>query len=394
MKKYRHPRHGLESSDHYQAQQQKQADMNWIAYWLPFLAPLLTFGVGFGDAWAYGLILLLAFIAMPILDQIVGDDLVNPKQAQSSPARQAWAYDLPLYAFAPLQLALLLWACYGVSHAHFDFGGWLGFLILIGVVNGGLSINTAHELSHRKKEWEILLAKLLWFRVGYMHFQIEHVQGHHARMGTPKDHASARLGESVYAFYARCIKGSYHSAWQIEKRRLKSLGLSRWSWRNQMLWNLLLPLVFTVALGYWGWQASLFYLMQSALAILTLETINYIEHYGLVRHKLASGRYENVGLQHSWNSSRRLTNTFLFKLQRHSDHHVNASRPYPLLRAFPESPQLPTGYGGMFLLALCPPLWRRVMDPRALAWQQAEAISTGSDLSQPTLDTIGLNSGL
>ena len=57
----------------------------------------------------------------------------------------------------------------------------------------------------------------------------------------------------------------------------------------------------------------------------------------------------------------------LYHLQRHSDHHANPTRRYQALRDFEESPVLPTGYAGMIVLAIVPPVWRRVMDPRVLA---------------------------
>ncbi|PKL75068.1 MAG: alkane 1-monooxygenase, partial [Candidatus Melainabacteria bacterium HGW-Melainabacteria-1] len=247
---------------------------------------------------------------------------------------------------------------------------WVGLLFLVGLINGGFSINLAHELSHSKRRLDNLLAALLWFRVGYMHFQIEHLQGHHPRMGTPADPATARLGESVYRFYLRCIPASLISAWRIEQERLSKQPGPAYVWQNQVFWCLAWPLIFCGALTWgWGAEAALFYGLQSLLAILTLETVNYIEHYGLQRMRLASGQYEKIGPQHAWNSSRRLSNYFLLNLQRHSDHHMQSQRPYQILRAMPEAPQLPAGYGWMVLLALVPPLWHRIMDPRAAAFR-------------------------
>jgi len=349
--------------------------MSWLGYTLVYLAPLLTFCSYWGGNLYYGLMFLLTFGLIPLFDEWLGDDWVNPQPEQEKTLKKTALYSWVLYGFVPVQIGLLLWACFLVSRPTESLGRWLGLLFMVGMINGGFSINIAHELSHRKNKLEQNLAKLLWFRVGYMHFQIEHLLGHHPRMGTPEDHATARLGESLYQFYARCIPGSFVSAWQIEKERLKQKGYAVVSWHNQMFWFIGLPLIFCgVLYGLWGWQASLFYFLQALIAIFTLETVNYLEHYGLERRQSA-GRYEKIGLQHSWNSSRRLSNYFLHKLQRHSDHHLYAHRPYQILRAFPEAPQLPTGYGWMVLLAFLPPLWYRIMNPRVLACRQREETS-------------------
>lgn len=351
--------------------------MFWLGYWISYLAPALTV-LSFSSAHVSPLwVLVLAFFLIPLLDEIGGDDELNPSPATEAQWEKQGRYNLILYAFVPVQWALLLWACQLAAQPGLSALNWSFLLLLVGVVNGGLSINMAHELCHRNSALEQFLAKALWFRVGYLHFHIEHVQGHHPRMCTPDDPATARLGESVYRFYLRCIPQSWRSAWRIERRRLKCLRLPVFSWRNQMLWFTALPVLLCAAVySVWGGAAALFYLAQAGLAILTLETINYIEHYGLMRQQLPSGRYEKIGVQHAWNSHRRLSNFFLLKLQRHSDHHMNAQRKYPILRSFAQSPRLPLGYGSMFLIALIPPLWHGLMDARAEAHRVERAERT------------------
>lgn len=342
--------------------------MSWPGYGLFYLFPLATLlGSLWGGAWAF-LSPLLAGVLVPLLDLLLGDDEHNPTDEECERLAGEARWRRLLYPFVGLQVALLLWACWWASHQPLTAIEWSALVLAVGVVNGGLSINVAHELSHRHGRLEQLLAQVLWFTVGYMHFHIEHRLGHHARVATPADPATARLGESVYAFYLRSIVGGYRSAWHLELARLRLLGLPILSVRNQMLWYAALPAAFTLALHLaWGPNAGLFFMLQAAAAILVLETVNYLEHYGLERRLVAPGQYERVGLAHSWNSSRRLTNYLLLKLQRHSDHHVNPGRRYQTLRAFEEGPQLPLGYGGMAPLALFPPLWRRVMDPRVQA---------------------------
>jgi alkane 1-monooxygenase len=106
---------------------------------------------------------------------------------------------------------------------------------------------------------------------------------------------------------------------------------------------------------------------QGVFGFLLLEVVNYLEHYGLQRERSPAGHYVKVEPQHSWNSNRLITNLFLYQLQRHSDHHANPALRYQVLRHFEDAPQLPAGYATMILLALVPPLWRRVMDPRVVA---------------------------
>jgi alkane 1-monooxygenase len=202
--------------------------------------------------------------------------------------------------------------------------------------------------------------------VSYLHWGIEHVSGHHRRAATPEDPATARYGEALPAFLVRSVTGSFVSAWRIEVARNERRGRSPLG--NRVLWGVVVSCGLTLAIGLaLGPKAVAFFLAQSAVAIVLLETINYVEHYGLERRQIRPGVYERVTPLHSWNSSQRLTNTLLFNLQRHSDHHAHAARPYYQLRHYPESPQLPTGYAGMALLAMVPPLWRRVMNPRVQA---------------------------
>jgi alkane 1-monooxygenase len=222
---------------------------------------------------------------------------------------------------------------------------------------------------HRRARWARALAELLMTSVSYPHFCIEHVLGHHRHVATPRDPASARLGETVFAFYARCVVGSLCSAWSLERERLSRAGQRAGTLRDRRLrYGLLLA----GAYGLAGWSAGglglLVFAAQSVVGFSLLEVINYLEHYGLGRRELVPGHYERVRPEHSWNASQRLSNHYLFNLARHADHHANASRPYERLRHQDDAPQLPAGYATMLLLALVPPLWFRVMNPRVADW--------------------------
>jgi alkane 1-monooxygenase len=266
---------------------------------------------------------------------------------------------------APVLVGLVIWASWVVTHRGLTPVELAGLLISVGICTGGLGITVAHELIHKASWFDRRLGQLLLLNVGYMHFYIEHLIGHHGRVATPEDPASARLGESFYRFYARTVPGSWLSAWKIERERIARLQLP-W-WRNQMLWFTVLPLAYGGLLSLFGWQAFPFFLAQCVVGFSLLELVNYLEHYGLERQALPNGRYERVTVMHSWSTPQRLTNYFLLNLQRHADHHVNAAKPYPVLLHIEGAPELPTGYAGMVLLALVPPLFRRVMDPRVEA---------------------------
>jgi alkane 1-monooxygenase len=83
-------------------------------------------------------------------------------------------------------------------------------------------------------------------------------------------------------------------------------------------------------------------------------------------------RYEKVTVFHSWNANWLFTNSIIFSLQRHSDHHENAHKPYQKLENIPQAPQLPASYPAVMLLALLPGLFFDVMDPRAMRMADQE----------------------
>jgi alkane 1-monooxygenase len=247
--------------------------------------------------------------------------------------------------------------------------GWidkLGLMLTVGGI-GGIAINTAHELGHTRARAEKWLSKVALAQTCYGHFFVEHNRGHHLRVATPEDPASSRIGESLYCFIPRSVLGSLRSAWNIERQRFARKRKSRWTLRNDLLNAWLMSIALFTALIVWFGVAVLPWLIgQAIVGFCLLESINYLEHYGLRRQKLPNGNYEQVRASHSWNSKSVMANVFLFHLQRHSDHHVNPMRRYQALRHADDAPQLPAGYATMVLLALFPPLWRRVMDRRVL----------------------------
>ena len=314
----------------------------------------------------------LAFIfgLVPVIDALSGVDQGNWGSGEQRAALEERRYFRILtLLILPLWLTTLVWCTWQFVQLPFGALGALGWALSTGVIGGTLAINPAHELIHKNGRLEPLVGGILLTSVGYQGFKVEHVRGHHLHVATPEDSSSARLGESVYAFVPRALWLNVRNAWRLEAGRLRGRGLSAWSWRNEMLdWYLLWLgfMLFFAAFG--GVRGLLFFLAQGLIAAATLEVINYIEHYGLSRREIAPGRYERVTHHHSWNAPQRYTNWLLFNLQRHSDHHAQAKRRYQALVHHDDSPQLPAGYATMFVLALVPPLWRRVMDHRAVAF--------------------------
>lgn len=340
---------------------------------LPFLIvygtfPALAAGLWFGG-WALLLTPLVAFLLVPLADAVTGHNLSNPTEDDE---RRGWRdvlFSLPLYFWVPLQLGVLGW---GLSLAE-SRQGWefVGMVLSVGLFTGGIGITIAHELIHRSKAFERGLGEILMHSVTYSHFCVEHVYGHHRNVATPLDPATSRLGESVYAFYPRVVWGSLKSAIELERGRCERAGIGWWSLRHRLTRYALVLAALYVGVGsVFGVWGLVFFAGQSVVAFSLLEVINYVEHYGLMRGEKAPGKFERVQPHHSWNANHRVSGYWLFNLQRHADHHAYASRPYHLLRAVTEGPQLPHGYPTMLLMALLPPVWRRVMDPRVEALRQ------------------------
>jgi len=306
--------------------------------------------------------IILTFILTPIGDLIIGKDDHNPSPQISKELDKRISFRLVTWLWGPVQCGILIWGL--GAQEGIGWSNWINLVIGVGIV-GGMGISCAHELIHRTNEFEVGLGKAILITVCYGHFYIEHIWGHHKRVSTNEDPGSARYGESYYSFWVRTVSGSFMSAWNIEKQRLKKINTNVLSPQNQVIQFVVLSMtIASLITSKYGFCGLLFFIIQSIVAFSLLELINYIEHYGLERKKNETNEYERVTPAHSWNSRHRITNYFLFKLQRHSDHHANSSRRYQTLRSWKSSPQLPTGYGGMFVLSLIPPLFFKVMNPR------------------------------
>lgn len=345
------------------------------SYTVPIIIPSMyyftggVFGTFAGVATAYLLI--------PLFDQLIGRDPHNVLKEEFDELIQTRYFDVLVYSHVYIQYSLLLWGGYVLVFDGLSAVQAIGLVLSLGVYASSI-INVAHELGHRPHPVAQLHARLALLSVSYMHFIIEHNRGHHVHVATPRDPATSRKNQSVYSFWRQSILGGYRSAWRLEVQRLERLGKPALSPCNEMIifgvapWVLvgLLTLVFSLWAGRVAWIVPVYFIAQSIIAILSLECVNYIEHYGIVRREVAPGRYERVNPLHSWNANHFLSNLLLFQLQRHSDHHAFAARPYQVLRHFDQSPQLPFGYPVMILMSLLPPLWFGVMNARLEVWQR------------------------
>ena len=335
------------------------------AFIVPLIAGLAVFSRG---AWLLVPPFFL-FVLTPALDLFLAPTTADPEP--NDRPRDA-RYDVWLWAWVPLQLAIQVAALVIGARASSP-GELVGVMFATGLL-GAIGINVAHELMHRRGAPERALAEVIMTSVAYTHFCVEHVLGHHKNVATPNDPASARPGESILHFLPRSIALSLVSAWHLEGLRVRRVGARALADRR-VRYPLVLALVVAGVVAALGPMGLLVFAGQSLVAVLLLETINYVEHYGLQRTESAPGVFERVDPAHSWTSAHAMTSWYLFNLPRHADHHAQASRPYYALRHLPQSPQLPAGYATMLVVAWAPPLWRAIMDKRVDALRTSAAAS-------------------
>jgi alkane 1-monooxygenase len=349
----------------------------WI--WLPLIGIALASATGHG-AWNW-LMLAVWYVGLPLCDAVIGSDPHNPPEPVLEQLEHDRYYRILTYVAVPMHYAVLIVAAWAAATQPMTAVSFLGLTLSVGLVSG-LAINTGHELGHKKTTHERWLAKLVLAVVGYGHFFVEHNRGHHRDVATPEDPASARLGESLYAFAVRELPGAWRRAWGSEVERLRRRGIAVWSLHNEVLQPLLITaLLYAALIAGFGRAMLIFLPLQAAFGWWQLTSANFIEHYGLLRRKTADGRYERCRPEHSWNANHIATNVILFHLQRHSDHHANPTRRYQSLRNFDGLPELPSGYPAMFALAYLPWAWRRVMDPRVIAWAAGDLAKLNVDPS-------------
>ncbi len=305
------------------------------------------------------------FGLLPLLELFFSVDTENFNKEEEQIEKQQKIYSYILYATIPIHLFFLAYFFIVIQEIGITTLDLVGRISAMGLMCGAIGINVGHELGHRNNRKDEFLGELLLLTSLNTHFLPYHNGGHHYNVATPKDAATARKNELLYTFWIRSHFTSYYQAWQIENRRLKADGHSWFHIQNRMIVYTILNIILLGSVFFFfNWLGFIAFVSAAVTGILVLETVNYIEHYGLLRNLNEHGRYEKVKRIHSWNSDHVIGKMMLFNLSRHSDHHYNGSKHYQLLKSLPESPQMPTGYPGMMILSLFPPLWFGLMNKK------------------------------
>ena len=331
-------------------------------YFTPFVLYILALLSFNGNGLICWTPLLYTFFLIPFVELFIKADPKNLDEVEEALAKKNKAYDLILYAAVIMQY-YSLWVFFNsLKQEQLSTIDIIGRVLSMGLLCAAFGINVAHELGHRVNKMEQTFAKMLLLTSLYMHFFIEHNKGHHKHVATPHDPSTAKYNQSVYAFWPQTLIGTYLSAWKIANDEVEKKGKRWYSLQNEMLLFQIIQLLFVFAIYYFfGAISALLFIVAAFMGGLLLETVNYIEHYGLSRNTTSEEQYERVQPHHSWNSNHIIGRLMLFELSRHSDHHYLASRKYQILRSFDNAPQMPTGYPGMILLSLFPPLWFKIM---------------------------------
>ena len=341
------------------------------AFAISFMMPIL---IGMAALWGGPWLLgppIYGWFVTTILDRLIGHNESNPDPLTSD--RDLFWHRFVTWLWTPVQIGLIVGALWAAANGHLSTREQIYLMIGVGIATGGVGITYAHELIHSKNWWERKAGETILASVAYAHFTTEHLYNHHRYVATPKDPVTARYNEGFWVFFPRAVWGSAASAWRIDADRLRRRGRSVFGIANPWVRYMAMTGLFVAASVYLlGWWGLCLFAIQAFVAILQLEAVNYVEHYGLTRKHLGGGKYEHTKPQHSWNASQSVTNLFLINLQRHSDHHYKPDRRFPLLQTYSESeaPQLPYGYPFMVLLAMMPPVWFRLMNKRVKAWRK------------------------
>lgn len=332
-----------------------------LAYSIPIVGIL---GIYYGGAWCYAA-LIFTFVLLPVLELLLPVNKLNYTAPETQNRLKNKWFDVLLYLNVPIVYSSLVFTLYKISHIDLSLSEVIGATLSLGIILGSNGINVAHELGHREKVTERILGKILLIPSHYTHFFIEHNHGHHLHVSTPEDPSTAKYNQNLYSFWFQTVMGTYVKAWQIQKKLNQVENRSWYSVKNDMIWFTIIQISYLFSVYYFfGFIGFIVALFSGIVGFLLLETINYIEHYGLKRSQVNSGRYERVSEKHSWNSNHVLGRIILYELTRHSDHHYKSQKKYQILEYHDVSPQMPFGYPTSMVLSFFPPIWFTIMNKR------------------------------
>jgi len=319
-------------------------------------------GILVGGPYVY-LTVVYTFIFIPILE-LNTKEYINEYSDDEKKSRNLDPFfDFLLYLNIPIVYGIFFFSLNTLVHTN-SISEIIGIILSASIVMATNGINVGHELGHRKSLFSRTCSKLLYLPCQYMHFFIEHNYGHHINVATPNDPATAKYKQNLYSFWISSVTKTYISAWKIQLKLLRVSKLSFISIKNDMIFYTLFQVSFLIFIYLnYGLIITIYSVFMSVVSFLFLETINYVEHYGLLRKINSNGRYERVKPHHSWNSNHTIGRITLYELTRHSDHHFKSSKKYQVLESIEDSPQLPYGYPTSILISFFPPLWFRIMNP-------------------------------
>lgn len=321
---------------------------------------MIPFYFGNHALW-FGLIFLSAIM-------VIGDALLGNDFSQIGPIKNKFYLNLPLFISFPL-LSILVYLLVDSTKNGYTLLDYIGAILGVGLIVAGYGTNSAHELIHRSDLFSRTIGRWILSLSLNPDFSIEHVYGHHEKVATPADPATALRGENVYTFFIKSTVKGHLSAWKLELKRLRIKNLGIVSFNNLMLTGYIM-IFFWVVLFYRiaGWKGVVIYVLQGVFAKFVLEVINYVEHYGILRKEDS-----RVLPHHSWNSNKRVSGLILYSLTRHSHHHENGTLPYWELKPYPKSPEMPYGYLTTTFISLVPPLWFKIIEPLLDSWDKKYA---------------------
>ncbi|WP_395046865.1 alkane 1-monooxygenase [Flavobacterium sp.] len=332
-----------------------------LAYSIPIISML---GIHYQGVLSYSGVL-FAFVLIPLFEIILPTNEDNYSEEEMKNRLKNRFFDFLLYLNIPIVYGILFFTIWKVTQNNLTAFELTGTTLSLGIVLGANGINVAHELGHREKLYERIFAKILLIPSHYTHFFIEHNHGHHLHVSTPNDPSTAKYNQSLYTFWWQTVSGTYLKAWEIQKKLNQIENRPFYSVKNDMFWFTLIQISYLASLYIiFGLNGLLLASFAGIVGLLLLETINYIEHYGLRRNILPSGRFERVSEKHSWNSNHILGRIMLYELTRHSDHHFKSQKKYQILEYHDVSPQMPYGYPTSMVISFIPPLWFAVMNKR------------------------------
>lgn len=352
--------------------------INKFGYLLVFTIPL-SFLLSYysGNIYMMYSLPVMMFFVMPIIDPLFGVDNQNFDSESEKQLKDELFYKRILYVWAIVQTAMMLWLVYLFSTTDISIEYIIPMVLNTMIMNGGVGIVVAHELGHKNNKLDKYLAKLLLIQVFYGHYTVKHNRGHHVNVGTPLDTATSRINQTYYSFWKQSVLKGFTSAILIEDDYLKTKKLKKNLFNHEVYYSVFFSCLFLIVTSFIIFIFNeqmlisyiLFFIAQTFLSFSLLESVDYIEHYGITRSLREDNTYEKTNATHSWNANFILSNYFLFQLQRHSDHHLYATKNYQILKQYDESPQLPNGYPAMVLLTLIPPIWFRIMNKRLITWK-------------------------